>query len=259
MTAIPAETVDLNIAHLLGLARTIFWRFTPAADRASLAPAFERGLRDGLTRASTTSLKSTWFGALRGTAITPGTVEWLERVWRRDERIPGLPLSDNDETDLAIELALRNVPDAQTVLQTQLTRLTNPDRHARLAFLLPALSNDQATRDAFFDSLKDVKNRRHEAWVLDAMRALNHPLRADASRKYIVPALGLVQEIQQTGDIFFPKRWADAALGGDRSAEAAAAVRSFIDGLPKNYPERLRWVLLSSADMLFRAARAGGG
>jgi aminopeptidase N len=124
---------------------------------------------------------------------------------------------------------------------------------------MPALSADQATRDAFFESFKDVKNRRHEAWVLDAMRALNHPLRAEASRKYIVPALGLVREIQQTGDIFFPKRWADAALGGDKSPEAAAAVRHFIDELPKDYPQRLRWVLLSSADSLFRAAKASGG
>jgi aminopeptidase N len=255
MIAIPAETVDLNVAHLLGLARTIFWRFTPAADRTSLAPAFERLLRDGLARAQTTSLKATWFGALRATAITPGTVDWLERIWRRDEKIPGLPLSDNDESDLAVELAIRGVPDAPAMLQTELARLTNPDRHARFAFIMPALSSDQATRDAFFDSLKDVKNRRHEAWVLDAMRALNHPLRADASRKYIVPALGLVREIQQTGDIFFPKRWADAALDGDRSPEAAAAVRAFISGLPKDYPQRLRWVLLSSADMLFRAAR----
>jgi aminopeptidase N len=255
ITALPLETVDLNIAHLLGLARTIFWRFTPAADRTSVAPAFERLLRDGLARATSTSLKSTWFGAIRGTAVTPSTVDWLERVWRRDEKIAGLPLSDNDETDMAIELAIRNVADAPQVLKTELDRLKNPDRRARFQFLLPALSSDQATRDAFFDSLKDVNNRRHEAWVLDAMRALNHPLRADASRKYILPALGLVREIQQTGDIFFPKRWADAALAGDRSKDTAATVRGFIDGLPKDYPQRLKWVLLSAADPLLRAAR----
>ncbi|HTC25025.1 MAG TPA: hypothetical protein VK688_11720, partial [Gemmatimonadales bacterium] len=153
------------------------------------------------------------------------------------------------------ELALRAVPDAPTVLQTELARLTNPDRHARFAFLQPALSADQATRDHFFESLKDVANRRHEAWVLDAMRALNHPLRADASEPYILPALGLVREIQQTGDIFFPKRWADATLGGARSPETAAAVQKFIETLPSDYPERLKWVLLSSADPLFRAAR----
>jgi aminopeptidase N len=255
VTALPVETVDLNVSHLLGLARTIFWRFTPATDRVAGAPAFERLLRDGLARAATTSLKATWFSAVRTTALTPETVGCLERVWRREEKIPGLPLSDNDEADLAIELALRNVPDTPAVLQAELARLTNPDRHARFEFLLRPLSNDQATRDAFFDGLKNVANRRHEAWVLDAMRALCHPLRADASRKYIIPALGLVREIQQTGDIFFPKRWADAALGGDRSPATAAAVRAFIDGLPPDYPPRLRWVVLSAADPLFRATR----
>jgi aminopeptidase N len=255
MTALPLETVDLNVSHLLGLARTIFWRFTPASDRVALAPAFERLLRDGLARATSTSLKATWFNAIRGAALTPETVGWLERVWRRDEKIVGLPLSDNDETDLAIELAIRDVPDAPAMLHAELARLTNPDRRARLAFLLPALSADPAARDAFFESLKDVGHRRHEAWVLDAMRALNHPLRADASRQYILPALGLVREIQQTGDIFFPKRWADATLGGDRSPEAAAAVHGFIEALPPDYPQRLKWVLLSAADPLFRAAR----
>jgi aminopeptidase N len=69
------------------------------------------------------------------------------------------------------------------------------------------------------------------------------------------PALGLVQEIQRTGDIFFPKRWADATLGGYQTVQTAADVRSFIDSLPADYPPRLRWVLLASADPLFRAAR----
>jgi aminopeptidase N len=255
LTALPLETVDLNVSHLLGLARAIFWRFTPAADRVAEAPALEHLLRGGLARATSTSLKATWFSAIRATALTPETIAWLERVWHRDERIAGLPLSDNDEADLAVELAIRNVADTPAVLQAELGRLTNPDRRARFEFLLRPLSNDQPTRDAFFDGLKDVANRRHEAWVLDAMRALNHPLRADSSRKYLIPALGMVREIQQTGDIFFPKRWADAALGGDRSPAAAAAVRAFIDGLPPDYPPRLKWVLQSAADPLFRAAR----
>jgi aminopeptidase N len=64
-----------------------------------------------------------------------------------------------------------------------------------------------------------------------------------------------VREIRDTGDIFFPKRWADAVLGGHRSADVGTAVRMFIDGLPDDYPERLRWVLLASADPLWRAAR----
>jgi aminopeptidase N len=71
------------------------------------------------------------------------------------------------------------------------------------------------------------------------------------------PALELVRELQRTGDIFFPKRWADATLAAYRSPEMAAAVREFIEGLPADYPPRLRWVLLASADPLFRAATLG--
>ena len=120
---------------------------------------------------------------------------------------------------------------------------------------MPALSADAAERDRFFESLRDVRNRSREAWVLDAARYLHHPLRAAASRKHVRPALELVREIQRTGDIFFPKRWADATLSGYQSVQTAAEVRSFIDAPPGGLSARLRWVLLASADPLFRAAR----
>jgi hypothetical protein len=71
-----------------------------------------------------------------------------------------------------------------------------------------------------------------EALVLDrayeSFRYLHHPLRAASAVKYIDPSLKLPQEIQQTGDIFFPTRWMDATLGGHRSPEAAAIVRDFL-------------------------------
>jgi aminopeptidase N len=70
-----------------------------------------------------------------------------------------------------------------------------------------------------------------------------------------VPLLKRLPEIQRTGDIFFPQRWADATLSGYQTPEEAAEVRSFIDSLAANYPERLRWTLLSAADMLFRSAK----
>ena len=98
-------------------------------------------------------------------------------------------------------------------------------------------------------------NRRHEPWVLEGLRYLHHPLRAAASEKYIEPSLLLLREIQRTGDIFFPKRWMDATLSGHQSPAAAATVKTYVDRLPPDYPERLRRVILSSADDLFRAGR----
>ena len=109
-------------------------------------------------------------------------------------------------------------------------------------------------RAAFFARLHDVTERAREAWVLDAVRYLHHPLRAAESGRLVRPALELVRDIQRTGDIFFPKRWADATLAGYQSRSIADTVRDVIDTLPPDYPPRLRWVLLSSADPLIRAA-----
>ncbi len=255
LTSLPQETDELIVQQLLDDVRGAFWRYTAPDERTSLAPRVESVLRAGLDHAQTTSTRAAWFNALRNVATTPETVAWLEHVWSHEATVPGLPLSETDEADLALDLALRGVADAPTLLETEVTRLTNPDRKARFVFVMPAVSPDQAVRDKLFDSLADVANRRHEAWVLDAMRYLNHPLRAAVSKKYIRPALDLVREIQRTGDIFFPKRWADAALSGYQSVQTAADVRDVIDHLPADYPQRLRWVLLSSADPLFRAAR----
>jgi len=72
--------------------------------------------------------------------------------------------------------------------------------------------------------------------------------------KYVRPSLELLADIQRTGDIFFPKRWMDGTLSGHRSPEAARIVRSFVDRLPTSYPDRLRRIVLSSADDLFRAS-----
>jgi aminopeptidase N len=253
--ALPREADELNTGQMLDYLRSLFWRYTAADDRESLTPAIEPLLRDGLGRAKTTSQRAAWFQALRSVATTRETVGWLERVWRRDVRIPGLPLAETDEADLALELAVREVPASATILDTQLARFENADRKARFAFVMPALSASADTRDAFFETLKNPANRRREAWVLEAMRYLHHPLRAASSRRLVIDALMMTREIKDTGDIFFPKRWVDAALSGYQSPQTAADVRRFIDELPPDYPERLRWVLLASADPLFRAAR----
>jgi aminopeptidase N len=255
LAALPRETDELNLGQLLEYTRAAFWRFTAADDRATLTPKLEAVLRTGLDRAKSTTTKAAWFGALRSVATAPETVRWLEQVWRHDVKIPGLPLAETDESDLALELAVRDVAGADALLKAQLERFKNPDRKARFAFVMPALSRDATVREQFFASLADVNNRRREAWVLEAARYLHHPLRGAMSKKLIRPALDLVREIQRTGDIFFPKRWADATLSGYQSVQTAADVRAFINQLPADYPPRLRWVLLSSADPLFRAAK----
>jgi aminopeptidase N len=256
LRTLPHESNEQNVQRELAYLSQAYWRYLPKATRETLAVEVERTLRIGLEAAQSQSLKSAWFNALRDTAVTPPTIAWLTDVWRQRAQVPGLTLSEQDYIRLAEEIAVRGVADAPAILQQQFERTKNPDRKAQFAFVRPALSADRAERDAWFKSLADLANRRHEPWVLEGLRYLHHPLRAESSEQYIRPSLQMLLEIQRTGDIFFPKRWMDATLGGHRSPSAAAIVRAFLEKLPPGYPERLRRVILSSADELFRASRS---
>ena len=253
--ALPRERDELSVQRMLGYMQQLFWKFLSADDRRREGPALERMLKRGLDAAATESTKSAWFNALRDVSLTSDTVGWLERVWKMTETVPGLTLAEPDFITLALELALRELPDWRQVLEAQSVRIQNPDRKAQFEFVRPALAADVATRDAFFTSLRDVKNRGRETWVLQGLGYLHHPLRASSAERHIGASLELLREIQRTGDIFFPKRWMDATLSGHQSASAALVVSEFLNGLPKEYPERLRRVILSSSDDLMRARR----
>jgi len=255
--ALPRETDEQNTQRILAYLLRAFWHEIPPGQRTARAPQLEAFLRRGLAGARTASLKSAWFSTFRDAVLTPDGLAWLERVWRREEKIEGLTFAENDEIDMAFNLALREVPGWRQILETQRDRTQNPDRKARFEFVMPALSADPAVREQAFARFRDLGNRRHEPWVLESLRYLNHPLRAPGSRRFIAPALELLPEIQRTGDIFFPKRWADSTLDGHRSPEAAAIVRNYLAAHPE-LPQRLRWVVLSAADDLFRTAAQAG-
>jgi aminopeptidase N len=254
LRALPRETDEQNVQRILSYTGRAFWKFLPADTRNAVAPRIERVLRAGLAAAPSSSLKSAWFSALRDTARSGATIAWLERVWRKTEEVPGLVLAEPDYTTLALHLAVLEVPTWRAILDEQVTRIENPDRRDRFLFVRPSVSADQGVRDSFFDRLRNVAFRQREAWVLEGLSYLHHPLRAGSSEKYISPSLALLTEIQRTGDIFFPKRWMDATLGGHSSTSAALMVKRFLVELPPDYPDRLRRVILSASDDLFRAS-----
>lgn len=253
MRAVPQEPDEQNRQRILSYLVRGFWRFLPQPDRARRATGLEAMLRAGISAAATGSEKAAWFNAYRDTVLTADGVAWLRRVWARSEAVPGLAFAETDEIVMALELAVREAPGWARTLEEQQARTQNPDRKARLAFVAPALSADPAVRAQAFERFRRLENRRREPWVVESLSYLNHPLRESDSRRFLRPSLELLSEIQRTGDIFFPTRWTEAAVWGHRSAEAAATVRDFLDSQPQ-YPQRLRWTLLSAADELLRAA-----
>jgi aminopeptidase N len=249
-SGLPQESEELNLKLLTGYLADIYWRLLPAAERLALAPSLEKELWQALEQHSNQNAKKLLFKAYQSIALSPEAKNKLYTIWEAEKAPAGVVLTEDDYTALALALALRDYP--ATVLERQLSRIPNPDRKKRLQFLMPALSASIAERDAFFASLAQPANRDKEAWVGTALGYLHHPLRQESSQHYLPQSLALLEEIQQTGDIFFPYAWLQNTFGAYSQPEAARLVRSFLSERP-HYNPKLRAKILQAADGLFRA------
>jgi aminopeptidase N len=252
--ALPKEKEELNLKLLTGQLTDIYWKLLKPADRLALAPALERELWQVMQQNPAANSKKLLFKAYQSVALTKEAQTRLYQIWDKEQAPAGVKLTEDDYTALALALAVRDYPAATPILPKQLTRIQNPDRKKRMEFMMPALSPDVQTRDAFFASLSDEKNREKEAWVTSALAYLHHPLRAATSEKYLPQSLALLEEIQQTGDIFFPASWLQATLSSYQTPTAARTVREFLAAHP-NYNPKLRAKLLQAADDVFRAEK----
>lgn len=257
--ALPAEREELLAARLLKWSRLIMDRWLTPERAAADAPALEAVLRRGVAASRAASLKKEYLKALARVARTKETTDWLERVWRGDERVRGLSLDEDDGLELALELAVRRGAAGGALLDAEAAHLKNPDRRARLYFLRPAASADPALRRAFLETLRTPEGRGRQAWVEDALGLLNHPLREREALELLPEELALLPEARRTGDVFFPNDWLTSVLSGHGSSEAAAIARGFLtraaagdvklDGLLRGLCER-------HFDAVYAAARA---
>ena len=174
--------------------------------------------------------------SLIANARAPKTIAQLYTVWEQ-KRHP--LLNERDYINLAYELALHMPERHEAIVQTQRARIVNPDRIREFDFVAQAINPDTLAMDALFAALLKAENRRIEPWAEKAMTCLNHPLREAYAVKYIRPGLEAMQEVQRTGDIFFPKKWSRALLKHHHSDEARREVEAFFAAHP-DYPELLK-------------------
>ncbi|MFT4861860.1 MAG: aminopeptidase N [Pseudohongiellaceae bacterium] len=253
MQALPSEQDELLVARMLGYLSSVYWSLLLPETRNALSTEVEALLWGEVQSNRSQSSRSAFYGAYRSMAISSEGIVRLKRLWANAEEVQDLPLSEVDKINLASGLAIRGVSDWQEILDKQEQQIENPDRLARFRFLRDSLSQDINDRDRFFESLRLVENRNREAWVGAGLDNLHHPLRANSSLHYIRPALELLEEIQATGDIFFPSRWLSATLDGHTSEEAADIVARFLVQ-SETLSSRLRLKVLQSADGIFRSA-----
>lgn len=152
-------------------------------------------------------------------------VENLYDIWKEQSE----PLlNQTDYINLSYQLAIRYPSKWREILDEQLSRLDNPDKRKEFEFVSRACNPDPKKQDELFAELLEPKNRKIEPWALSVLSLLNHPLREPESNRFIRPALDELLEVQQTGDIFFPKNWCTSLLSGHRSPEARQILLDFL-------------------------------
>ncbi len=252
MNNIVTEQEPLIVSYLMDVLKQTFWIYLNDNQRDMIIPRLEGVLLNRLLSTENDNLRTTYFRALTTFTFTAKGTQLLHSIYLDKMEIPDLLFSENDKIKLAYELAVREVEGCQRLMEDRFQKIENPDRRDRMRFVMQALSADEQDRDTFFNSLKDVVNRSNEEWVLEALYYLHHPLRTSESAKYIKESLELLEEIAETGDIFFPKRWLDRTLENHQSEEAEDAVRQFLYDHNK-YRSDLKNKLLQSSDHLFRS------
>ena len=251
------EEDEQSLQRVLGYLGSTFWGYLSEDERAAQATSTEEILWGQVEQATVMTRQSSYFNAWRNVVSTPTGLARLHRIWEQVDSVGGMKFSVEDYTSMATTLAILGEGDAEEILDRQFERIENPDRRARFLFVRPALSADPAVREAFFEGLSDPENRAREPWVLAALGYLHHPTRTSHSQRFVIPSLEMVEEIQRTGDIFFPQRWLGSTLGSHNDPALAADVKEWLDALPDDYPHRLRGKILQSTDGLDRAARIG--
>jgi aminopeptidase N len=250
--AILVEKNELILNFLSGKIQSIFWIFLSKEPQSKLQYHINNNLFELLESDLPTNIKKTLFRLYQSIAISDEGKGNLYAIWSKNKTIKKLFLNENDYGTLAMQLAIFKHPKASEILIEQQVRISNPDRLERFKWLLSSLSNNENVRDTFMKSLLEKENREKESWVQNALSNLHHPLRQKSSIKHLKSILETLEEVQLTGDIFFPKGWLSSSIGNYSSKEANVILQDFLNEHP-NYNPILLKKLLQTTDNLARA------
>jgi aminopeptidase N len=244
------ERNEMNLKLLTGYISNLYWTFSTPKERLTFSPVLENVLWTSMEQHFLPNQKKVLFQAYQNIYLSAAAGKAIYSIWQKKQAPAGVKLNEDDYISLALSIALKS-DTLTSVLQQQIDRITNEERKNRLRFLTPALSTNVQDRDNFFHALQDRKNRQKESWVNEALAYLHHPLRQATSVKYLPESLELLEEIQKTGDIFFPQSWLSATFGSYQTKEAYQVVQVFLKNHP-TYNANLKDKILQATDNLYR-------
>lgn len=243
LKGLPLENNPLIASTVVSYLTGVMYRVSPSIK--------EKSEHDIYALAHNHKLSSCRLQLMRGfmrIATSGSMVKQLYTIW---EQQSDTRLSERDYTALCYELAIRLPDKSKQLLDTQRKRIANPDRLRQFDFVSRAVVADTLQLDSLFTGLLQAENRQIEPWASAALSYLNHPLRTERAVKYIYPGLSELENVQRTGDIFFPKAWVSALLGNHRSSEAYEELMRFLNGHP-DYSPLLKNKIMQAAYPLWR-------
>ncbi len=161
--------------------------------------------------------------------ISPQITDSIYAIWEKaDEPL----LNERDYMRMAYHLMINKPNRRLYIEETQLKRLSSEDRQKEFEFISQGCTPDTLQQRIIFESLLQAENRKVEPYAAELLALLADADRGQHVEQYVAPGLEIIEEIQRTGDIFFPLDWCESLLYGQRSKAAADAVVRFLDTHP---------------------------
>jgi len=245
------EPNELILRLLANQTSNLYWNYLLPEERQHYQAKIERVVWERLKASAPKNIKKTLFGIYTDIAHSQEGIRGLYQIWKKEMMIENLILNEDDYTSLAQQLMLYGHDESDLILEKAKQQISNPDKLERFVFMEKALSHDVSVRNTFFESFKDLNHRAKESWVLAAASYIHHPLRQADAVETLGLSLDLLEEIQRTGDIFFPKGWLDNTVGRYTSKEAYTMVVAYMNNHP-DLDKNLRRKLLQATDKLYR-------
>ena len=250
--ALKSEKNELITNYLSGRLQNIYWTFLTEAQKDEIQVTTENNLMNLLKQNLPKNIKKTIFNLYQSIAISKNGKDNLYKIWNGNLKIDQLFLNENNLTSLALQLSVLEHPKSKEIMAEQELNISNPDQLEKFKWLLPAVSKDVKIRNSFMKSLFEKENREKESWVQSGLNYFHHPLRQNNAIEFLPEILNKLEEVQLTGDIFFPKGWLASSSGNYSSKEAYEILQQFLDENADYNPILLK-KLYQTTDDLTRA------
>ena len=180
---------------------------------------------------------------LAADATSAEVLDYLYNAWKQQN---DPLLNERDYINMSYHLAIMRPAEWQDIIGTQRARLKNKDVIAEYDYVSRACNPSLKEQRSLFRSLLLRDNRAVEPWAQNLLRLLSCQAREPLNNEFITPGLEVLEEIQRTGDIFFPANWVNALLSEHKSKEAKRMVEEFIGSHP-DYPQTLKNKIMEAA------------